>query len=288
MAGLGVDMPAERFADRIDSLARRYTPVGLDGILDPDTASGRQKVLICFDDAYASVAQIAAPLLAERGLPWCLFLNPGFVGNDVLGLDNFVAYVAATVGLEPLAQVAGAAVDSPASLIRGPLAWYTPGERRRFMERLASLVSLDPAELAGKARLYLDRADVGSLAEAGVEIGNHTAEHVSCRALDAAAIEEQVVQSAADIEAMSARPVRAFAYPYGSSADATDAVVRRLRETGHRCAFVVEAQSNTDRSDPYRLRRICLTGRDDPASAVELAVLPQLRMLRSRLRRRSE
>ncbi len=284
IAGLGVDMPADHFVDRVDSLARRYDIVALDDVLtDRPLHHRRRRLLLCFDDAYATVAKLAAPVLAERGLPWCFFLNPGLVGNKVLGLDNLVTYVANTAGLTPLARTAKVPVESPGSLLRGHLAGMTPAQRRSFGHRLATEANVDPTALAAHASLYLEPSDVRAMADLGVEIGNHTAEHVSCRMLDEENAEEQVVRSAAEIGALTGRPVRCFAYPYGSFLDATPLVTTHLRSSGHECAFVVQGRRNDDETDPFRLHRISLSGADDASNAVELTVLPRLRALRARL-----
>lgn len=286
VAGLGIDMPVHRFAERIDSLTNRYDIVGLDKVLAPPVRSARRKrLLICFDDAYASVVQLAAPLLAERDLPWCFFINPGLVGNKTIALDNFITYVSNTFGPTPLAMATGGESGSPGFLLRGALANYTPAERRQFVADLAMELGLDPATMAAQARLYLEAEDVRTLADAGVEIGNHTADHVSCRALDKDGVEEQVVESSVDIARLSGRPVRGFAYPYGSRTDVTPLVTNGLQRSGHDCAFLVEGRDNNGKTDPYQLHRISLAGSDDRTNALELAVLPPLRSLRAGARK---
>lgn len=282
VAGLGIDMPVERFADRIDSLSRRYEVVGLDSVLaDEERSGGRKRLVICFDDAYASVVELAAPLLAERGLPWCFFINPGLVGNTTIALDNFITYVSNVFGPAPLAKAAACEVSSPGSLLRGKLAYFTPDERRQFVSRLAKDVHLDPAAMAAEASLYLEAEDVRALADAGVEIGNHTADHVSCRVLDEDSSEEQVIRSSRDIARLSGRPVRSFSYPYGSRADVTPLLTRQLQRSGHACAFLVEGRDNNLKTDPYQLHRIGLSAPDDAGNALELAVLPRLRSIRA-------
>src|SRR5690348_4189578 len=101
--GLGITMAQDAFADCARYLARRYEVVALAELLSQvcsasrrTGARARRRVLICFDDAYKSVAELAAPVLAELELPWCFFVNPRLVGNSVLAADNAVAYVANT------------------------------------------------------------------------------------------------------------------------------------------------------------------------------------------------
>ena len=67
------DVSPERFAQQIDSavqLGYRFVPAST-------VASGRataNDLAITFDDAVASAATHAAPMLADRGIPWTLFV----------------------------------------------------------------------------------------------------------------------------------------------------------------------------------------------------------------------
>lgn len=285
VAGLNLDMSLDTFADRIDSLSRLYEIVGLDDVLRPgmDLNGRRKRLLLCFDDAYASVVQLAAPILLERGLPWCFFINPGLVGNRQLAVDNFVAYVANTAGLAPLSRILRSEIRSANDVLRNILPTYTPRERQRFVSEVAQELGLQPNLMAQEARLYVERADVRALADSGVEIANHTTDHVHCRALDRETVQDQVVHSADLITDMTGRPVRGFAYPYGVRADATPLVTEALVQSGHSCAFLVHARTNARLTDRYGLFRISLAGEDDVSNALELEVLPRLRWLRARL-----
>src|SRR5262245_54437736 len=69
IAGLNVDIPLDGFRHRIRWLVDRYEPVSLDDVIANHTSrTERSKLLICFDDGYASVAELAAPLLKELGI----------------------------------------------------------------------------------------------------------------------------------------------------------------------------------------------------------------------------
>jgi len=57
---------------------------------------------VTFDDAYASVARVAAPILRRHRVPALFFVNAGFIGNHDLGLDNLLCYVANTLGMAPI------------------------------------------------------------------------------------------------------------------------------------------------------------------------------------------
>jgi hypothetical protein len=79
--------------------------------------------------------------------------------------------------------------------------------------------------------------------------------------------------------------VRAFSYPYGRRSDATPLVERALVDSGHEALFLVEARPNARGHRGPTWHRVSL--RDEPTSRLflRLAVLPNLRATRDRLKR---
>jgi peptidoglycan/xylan/chitin deacetylase (PgdA/CDA1 family) len=284
-AGLGVDVSAETFIGIMEALRDRYEICSLGDVLDGrPPRSGRRRLVICFDDAYASVAQVAAPVLAEMALPWTFFVNSGLVGNSIVAVDNIVAYIANTVGLEPLAVSAGREIHSPADYIGNHLTTIPPAERRQIVEQLAASCGIRLTNLAAR-QPYISRSELISLARSGVMIGNHTADHVHCRTLDDAGAGEQVADARRDLEDLAGTTVDTFAYPYGSCADATPLMTNILKSSGHRCAFLVQRRLNrVGSSSPFHLYRIPLTSARRSVLTLELEVLPRLGAAKAILR----
>jgi peptidoglycan/xylan/chitin deacetylase (PgdA/CDA1 family) len=276
-AGLGVDVSAETFIDILEILHNRYDVCPLGDVLDGrPPRSERKQLVICFDDAYASVAQTAAPLLAEMALPWTFFVNSGLVGSSMVAVDNIVAYIVNTVGLEPLIVSAGRKIRSIADYIGNHLATIPPAERRQIVEQVAASCGIRLADLAAR-RPYITRQELISLARSGVTIGNHTADHVHCRTLDDAGAGEQVADARRDLEDLAGTTVDSFAYPYGSCTDATPLMTNALKSSGHRCAFLVERRLNrVGSSSPFHLCRIPLFSARRAVLTLELEVLPRL------------
>lgn len=286
--GLGIDMSIDTFADVIRFVQRKYEVVSLDEAASGRLVnrSGRRPVLFCFDDAYASVARLAAPLLAAHSVPWTFFVNPGLIGSVEPALDNRLAFVANTVGRAGLSTAFEMPVASVAEAISVHLPRLDPAARQRLAQRLDDAAGLDRGALRKMSDLYLTAGELRQLHESGVEIGNHTRDHVHCRSLDKAAVAEQIVGSAEELRAMLGAPVRAFAYPYGSTLDATPAIRESLRSSGHRHSFVVQGRLNTADTPHDHLYRVSLPpstrNEADMTSAMEL--LPLLRSLKARIK----
>jgi peptidoglycan/xylan/chitin deacetylase (PgdA/CDA1 family) len=75
----------ELFAAQLDSLAEHgWEFVGLDEALAwlrGEARLPRRAVLVSFDDAYTDLLEVAAPLLAERGIPAVVFAIAGHLGG---------------------------------------------------------------------------------------------------------------------------------------------------------------------------------------------------------------
>jgi peptidoglycan/xylan/chitin deacetylase (PgdA/CDA1 family) len=284
-AGLGIDVQTETFIGILEILRDRYDVCSLGDVLaGRPPRPGRRRLVICFDDAYASVAQTAAPVLTEMALPWTFFVNPGLVGNSTVAVDNIVAYIANTVGLEPLSTSAGREIRSLADYIGNHLAAIPPARRRQIVEQLAASCDIRLTDLTAR-RPYITREELTSLARSCVTIGNHTADHVHCRTLDDAGAVEQVAAARRALEELAGTTVDSFAYPYGSCADATPLMTDTLKSSGHRCAFLVKRRLNrVGSSSPFQLYRIPLFSARRSVLTLELEVLPRLRAAKALLR----
>ncbi|MEP6767883.1 MAG: polysaccharide deacetylase family protein [Acidobacteriota bacterium] len=88
--------------------------------------------------------------------------------------------------------------------------------------------NLWPTQKPGVPRsALLDWEQAGRLASEGVELGAHGRTHAPLPLLSQAEAEAEIAGSRADIESRTGQRVRLFAYPYGASSPATEAIVRR-------------------------------------------------------------
>ena len=80
-----LDTPTAQFAAQLDALvAGSHDVVALDTALDRLAAGDpTPSVVLTFDDGFADVAERAHPLLAERQLPYTVYLTAGLVGGDM-------------------------------------------------------------------------------------------------------------------------------------------------------------------------------------------------------------
>lgn len=290
--GMWVDTTPEQFEAKLRFLSQHYTPVRLADVLSAESghALPPRAILVTFDDAYASVAEIAAPLCAKYRVPAAFFGNAAFLDNRQLAPDNFVCYVANEMGMAPInaaARVVRGERELPLRSMDEVFSALFPilslAERKSFLDALAREAQVDPARLAAEARLYLTREQLVGLAAHGFEIGNHTYTHVRCRRLSAEEVTREVDRNKAELEALTRRPVRSFSMPYGSSADFTPELERHLRAAAYEAVFFSESVANGRRADPFHLDRVSTRTAGDDTFFFEMEVMPRLRALRNRL-----
>lgn len=78
-----LDLPTSALAAQLDELAGRDV-VSLDDALDRLAADDRRPaVVLTFDDGFADFYRNGWPLLAERGLPFTVYLAGGYMGGDL-------------------------------------------------------------------------------------------------------------------------------------------------------------------------------------------------------------
>lgn len=276
---LGISTPPEVFKSHLDYYGTHFNVVGLDEVISGNLPE--RALLITLDDAYRSVAEVAAPLLKQRGMPAVLFTNPRVVTGPTVPLDTLLSIAASRLGMAALAFVIGQAqIRTFPELVVGPLSRMNAHQRENLRMELLARLATPEAQLYRVLDLFLTPAQLSGMKDFGIEVANHTRSHVHCGALTAEEIETEIVAAKGEIEDITREPVRAFSFPYGNARDATPPVLAALRRSGHKAQFLVHARANRQRIAPDIWYRTSLT--DDPSYrlGLKLGVLPALRSLK--------
>jgi peptidoglycan/xylan/chitin deacetylase (PgdA/CDA1 family) len=289
-AGLGVRMGVNDFRKRIGHLARWYHPVSIDevraavagAVLPP------RSVLLTFDDAYASVAEKAAPVLEEYRVPSVFFVNGGFIDHEEMNIDNLVAHTANTSGVAAIERaIAEVRPDGDLATLSGVLDRLVPtlrlAEVHALRDTLFAELDHDPRERAAAEGLYLTGEQLTSLS-LSMAIGSHTRSHVRCRNLDHVELLAQIDGNRRLLADAVGTAVGSFSVPYGSALDFPAPVAAAVRNAGHDLSFLVEGQLNHGPLVADRILRVSLAKTSTLGSTVELEVLPRLRRVRDLIR----
>lgn len=290
--GISVNTTPQGFERTLKFLAAHYCPVRLEDVLSDCDGRGlpSRALLVTFDDAYASVAEYAAPLCKQLGVPAVFFVNAAFLDNRRLAPDNLVCYVANVMGIATVNTAIRAVCDgdgAPVSSLSEVFGIFMPTlslvERGAFLEALRELAGINEKLIAHEAGLYMTAEQLRGLKSFDFEIGNHTYTHTYFRSLSRQDFASEIDRNKEELESLSGTNVRSFSQPYGSSKDLSPELRDHLKNSGHHAAFLSESVANPRSPDLFRLDRINSRARNDKSLLFEIEVLPRLRAIRNQL-----
>jgi peptidoglycan/xylan/chitin deacetylase (PgdA/CDA1 family) len=214
---------AEFKAD-VEYLARRFTPVSLQDIVD--ALNGIRALPpscfhLTFDDGFREMHEVVAPILQGAGIPATFFLITAFLDGG--GLSHYNALSVLIDRLPP---------DSPQrDAIMARLQAILPPDGKRpaaIRERLlsigysqeelvpaiAEILDVDLDQYVRATRPHLSSGEVEALASQGFSIGSHSIDHPLYGELS---LEDQLGQTRASMEFLEKRfgaAPKAFAFPH--------------------------------------------------------------------------
>jgi len=109
---------------------------------------------------------------------------------------------------------------------------------------------------AGRPLAPNDLRQLRAMAEAGIEIGAHTATHADLGAVDETQLYEELVAAKVRLEDALGRGVRYFAFPYGLPANITPRALALARYAGYAAVCSAYGAYNLPGDDGFHLRRI--------------------------------
>jgi peptidoglycan/xylan/chitin deacetylase (PgdA/CDA1 family) len=277
--------PAE-FERQIRYFQKNYDIVSLGDVLGGQLP--RRPLLLTFDDAYRSVAEVAAPLLSRLRLPALYLISAGHVDGKVLMNDHVLCYLSHTVGLNKLETAITGARPRCASvreLIDKVVSSLNYGSQVGLSAELVRRYEVPAQALSSLRRLYLTRAQVHQLPSQGIEVGNHTYSHVFCRHLDLASEELEILQAKHSLEGWTDKKIRAFSIPYGHSTDLTAHSSQILTQSGHEIIFTANSRRNPRGHQGPIFDRVNMRDCSRIGVWVWFELLPSLRLIRHRRER---
>ena len=238
-------MDAAALGDQLDYLQEHYQPVSIGDVLNAFEGGRnlpRRAVLITFDDGDRSVADIAAPLLAERDIPAVAYVIAGLLDTQNPLWWNEVTH----------------------HVLAGGVTQYASGTAREVVRALKhvhdTVRRLAIAELRQSSHIpvpatpQLLSSELRGLEEAGVAIGNHSWSHPCLEQCENELIADEIRRSHLLLSDACGHPISTFAYPNGSSDHRVRAA---LQEAGYKVAFLFDhSLTSVPVRDPLAVSRL--------------------------------
>jgi peptidoglycan/xylan/chitin deacetylase (PgdA/CDA1 family) len=260
----GLQVHPDRFVEHVEHLTRLRCVVPLAEVLQPGRAT---KIAITFDDGYLDNATVAAPLLAEAGLPATYFITTERLGGRRFWWDRLAA---ALLGEHQLPDGVDVTVGD-----RDLWLALNDREARRsslfFLHR--RLRPLPPDELRETVddvleRLAVPASDDGLTMDADQLLATART-HLQLAGQREDVQRQEIMGSIGDLTSILGRTVTSFAYPFGTRSAVGDLAPRLAREGGCAVACTTEGRPVTNRRDAFRVPRLDARNR----SGAELAAV---------------
>lgn len=257
-----------------ESLDAGLTPVHLHNLpsLLADPAEKRRFVAFTLDDGYRNNREFAAPLFRHFGVPYTIFITPGFVERK------------RTMWWET-AEALPAGCDGFRFDFGDGEEWVPCGnwhEKCRAFDRLTIFVQtaredeavarldaaaeasgVDPMAIVDRLVMTADELHAYAVEDALVHFGGHTMTHSNLSRLDDERLKYEVEQSLVTVERYTGERPRSFSYPYGWRSAFCERTERAVAATGVSAAVttrpgVLTPELASDR--PFSLPRVSLNG----------------------------
>ena len=272
------------FAQQLEHLKRTCTVMPLIDLIEALQAKALppRAAAITFDDGYIDNRLEAYPLLKAAGLPATIFVASGSIDTTrefwwddldrIISLpdrvpahlllrvqDRTYEWPTATTEQRAAAQRALHAVLHPQAI----------AVREQAVEQLCQWAGVD-RDGRPDYRVITDAQLKEIAADSLIDIGGHTVNHPSLAALTREEQAAEITHGREMLEARLGKPIRTFAYPYGTRRDYTPETAALVRTAGFRAACTTVHGSVEIGDDLFTLRRTAVFNWDAAFFAQQL------------------
>lgn len=250
--------------------------VSLEACLERLVADPRphRDAVITLDDGYRDNVSTALPILERSNAPFTVYVPTGAPTRTLqpwwLGLRELFR-TRDTVTIDAMdVRFCCSDLDSKASAMTGVMEWVHEDYNRAAM--LASTFRKAGISLSALNEVYfLDGRELQTLAQHPLaSIGGHTDSHPPLACLDAASARAEMADNRNYLENLLQRPVRHFAYPYGTPGACGAREERLAEEVGFLTAVTTRRGQISDaKPNQFALPRIGVGGPFDTRLAFE-------------------
>ena len=264
---LGLTVRPELFAHQLQYLKDNYEVITLAEAVS-HIASGsisNNYCVITFDDGYRDNYQIAAPLLAEYGVPATIFVTCDAVETGQFGWGAFDRTLLTTKvgqidlnrwGVGQYELINQAAREQAVITLHRLLKKLPDAVKQEIVAHVVATYG----DGTGGQRTMMTWAEVAELAAGSlVTIGAHTVSHPILSRMPEAQARYEICEGKRTLEGKISRTVNFFAYPNGRREDIGPNIVALVKQAGFHAACTTIPGQNATGADPFELRRIDVT-----------------------------
>ncbi|MCE5228090.1 polysaccharide deacetylase family protein [bacterium] len=254
------------FRKQMEYLAQWFEVVALADLPEKlKKKNAKPLAAITFDDGYANNYEVAWPVLKKMGLPATIFLNTALVGGgDTVWFCRVNDALARTGRKEVEFEGERFAIGTAAEKSRAgervqEILKTIPQERMTAAcEGLIRALGDDPERAMDEGSPFrmLSAGQIAEMASGGlVEFGAHTRTHTIMAGISDRRLSEEIDGSIDEVEGLTGRPCRTFAYPNGRREDYDGRAVEILKMRGISAAVTTIGGPNDAATPSLELKR---------------------------------
>ncbi len=254
----------QAFRWQIELLAECFNVMSLHDAVLALTAGDLPPRAVCisFDDGYRSVHDLALPIMKEFNVPATVFVSSGYVGQGNMWNDRIIESVQILPSQKLDLRDIGLGMHSLNSIHDRKRTAHALIEASKYQhpdDRLALAQRLEAMAGKNSSRcLMLTPQMVVNLAHQGIEIGGHTVSHPILTRLEDESARYEITAGKQQLEAITGKPVRFFAYPNGKTGrDFDERHIRMVKEAGFSAAFTTSVGAASRKHNRFALPRSC-------------------------------
>lgn len=268
-------LPYKNFKKSIHLLSKYYSFISLSdavAMLEGKKPLQPYSAVLTFDDGYINNKKIALSFLDKYKIPATFFVTTGHIEHRKFYWYDLLDYAFQHSGQKKLEILLGEEIHSINANNRKDLQesyrrflrYYNPSNVNDFEVREEALLLIKEFEKEFGEKLshilindeqvsLMSWHDVIEVAQQGVSIGSHTADHVRLATVPTEEIRQQLESSKNDIEKQISKSCEFLCYPNGSF---NEEVISIARACGYRAAVTTLYGTNKLGHDLFSLRRI--------------------------------
>lgn len=264
------------FEDHLQAITDSWRTISVEEAVKEIRYGGGLKentIAITFDDGYASVYNIAFPLLKKYGLSATIYLPTDWINgklslwwedlNDmIMGFETDdrsiveLGKIGKELKIEPSRYVSNDKISKKILLqvFSHELMKISDNRRKKIIDNLRYALCSDSAYKRTEVKpIIWDQ--ISEMANAGIMFGAHTCSHINLSHVDIELARKEIAGSKREIEIRLGREIKGFAYPYGYDVAGYARFIPLLEELGFDYACTSWWGNNTNNSNLFQLFR---------------------------------
>lgn len=246
--------------------------------------------VITFDDGYQNNYDFAYPILREESLPATIFLTTGMINTDDTIWTSRLHH-ALSIGKKTLLNYNDFRYNltktnhkiMAANIIKSRLKKLPHSQMMSELHDIILKLDVNPNQSLEVNSPYrmLNSNMIKIMADSGlIEFGAHTHRHAILSALSYKQQEEEITRSIKEVQELTGKQCKLFAFPNGTIQDYNEETIKILKNQGIVAGVTTRTGINNEKTSIMELRRYCM-GSDMNMIRFKLTVRTILPVLKS-------